>query len=359
MSDRDDRGGDAAAPAPRVIVMEMPDAPGAHGPGPPAPQVIATAETGRIVPAQGVPPAAAGAAPERQRRHGLAKKLGLSGLFAASCGWLGVDLYLWIASAFDHGPALGWTATAAAATGIAAAAAVIAHETRSYLALRNVAANQQRMAARDGGMRPADMQQAIRGVIAAIPADRETTAAIEAFQRKIRAHHSPAQQIELFSQTVMTLLDRRAESIVRRASARAFGIGAVSPTAVTDALFFLACSVRMVREIAACYGHRPTALATAHLLRRLLVEAGKLGAVDLAGATLSQHIGGAIAERVAARAAESVYAAQRMARLGLATMGLCRPVPFRPNEIPGILSSLIGNLFAQGPEQRPDEQAGR
>jgi uncharacterized membrane protein YcjF (UPF0283 family) len=50
-----------------------------------------------------------------------------------------------------------------------------------------------------------------------------------------------------------------------------------------------------------------------------------------------------------------MYAAQRMARLGLVTMGLCRPIPFRQNEIPGILSSLIGNLLAQRAETHQDE----
>jgi putative membrane protein len=157
----------------------------------------------------------------------------------------------------------------------------------------------------------------------------------------------------------MTTFDRHAEAIVRRAGARAFGITAISPTAITDALFFIACSVRMVREIAACYGHRPTAATTVHLLRRLMVEAGTLGAVDLAAATLTQHIAGAVAERVAANAAESMYATQRMARLGLVTMGLCRPIPFRPHEIPGILSSLIGNLFARGAESSRQDQGTR
>ena len=188
-------------------------------------------------------------------------------------------------------------------------------------------------------------------MIAEIPLDAETKPALEAFQRQLQQHHSPAQQIEIFSQTVMTPLDRRAEAIVRRASARAFGVTAISPTAVTDAAFFVAFSIRMVREIAACYGHRPTAVATVHLLRRLVVEAGKLGAVDFAGAALSQHIGGAIAERLATSAAESMYATQRMARLGLVTMSMCRPVPFRQNEIPGIMSSLIGNLFARSADK--------
>jgi putative membrane protein len=342
---------------PQVVVMETPRESGADAAEPLAPQVIATAQTGRIVTTAPAEPPPAAAVPGRRRHSSLTMKLGLAGLLAALCGWFGVDLYLWIASAFDFSTGLGWAAAAAAVAGIAAAGAMIAYEMKGYLALKNVEANQQRLAVRWETMRPFDMQEAIRGVIAGIPTDREGKAAIERFQRKVQRHHSPAQQIELFSQTVMAPLDRRAEAIVRRASARAFGITAISPTAITDALFFIACSVRMVREIAACYGHRPTAFATAHLLRRLVFEAGKLGAIDFAGATLTQHIGAAVAERVAASAAESVYAAQRMARLGLVTMGLCRPIPFRRNELPGILSSLIGNLFARSAETRQGEQS--
>jgi len=29
------------------------------------------------------------------------------------------------------------------------------------------------------------------------------------------------------------------------------------------------------------------------------------------------------------------------------TMGMCRPIPFQRDELPGILSSLIGGLLAQ------------
>jgi putative membrane protein len=311
-----------------------------------APRVVPMAETGRIIPPPPaeVQPTVAGVG--RRRRYSLMMRLGLTGLIAAFWVWLGIDLYLWIAAAFDKSTALGWAGAAAIAAGLAAAAAIIGHEATSYLALKTVEATQQRLAAPWATIRLSDAQKAIQAAIADIPKDRESCAAVESFQQKVKRHHTPGQQLELFSQTVMKPLDQRAEAIVRRAGARAFGITAISPSAITDAIFFIACSVRMVREIASCYGHRPSAFATAHLLRRLVVEAGKLGVVDLAGATLSQHIGGAIAERVATSAAESLYAAQRMARLGLMTMGLCRPIPFRPNELPAIFSSLIGNLFA-------------
>lgn len=316
-----------------------------------APTVFATEETERIVPRERAvvtPPRATLAMSGRRDRW---VRLGLWGVGIALAGWLGVDAYLWISNAFASSATLGSVATAAVAAGLAGASLVIGREMKSFFALKSVEANQQRFA--QEGLRPSEMRDAIRSVLAGVPKDRAIEAAIEAYQRQAQPHHTPAQQLELLSRTVMTPLDRRAEAVVRRATARAFGITAVSPTALTDAVFFIAMSVRMVRGIAACYGHRPTAAATAHLLRRLVVEAGRLGAVDLAGMTLTQHIGGAVAERLAANTAESMYAAQRMARIGLITMGMCRPVPFQPHEVPGLFSSLIGNLFGRKPDNEP------
>jgi len=315
----------------------------------PKPNVFATAETERIVPPERSPVTQTSRAVATPRRSDGWVRLGLYGVGVALAGWLVVDAYLWINSAFASSPALGWAATAFAVAGIGGAALVIGRELKSYFALKSVEANQQRFA--EEGLRPDDMRHAIRDVLAVIPRDRETEAAIDTYQRQAQPHHTPAQQLELLSRTVMTPLDRRAEQVVRRATARAFGITAVSPTALTDALFFIAMSVRMVRGIAACYGHRPTAAATTHLLRRLLVEAGRLGAVDLAGMTLAQHLGGAVAERLAANTAESIYASQRMARIGLITMGMCRPAPFQPHEVPGLYSALIGNLFTGKPDR--------
>ena len=176
--------------------------------------------------------------------------------------------------------------------------------------------------------------------------------AIEAFQRQAQAHHTATQQIEILARIVIGPLDRRAQAHVRTAVVRAFGITAISPTALSDSLFFLACGVRMVRAIATCYGHRPTATATIHLLRRLVFEAGKLGAVDIASTTLMQHLGGAVTERVATSAADALYAAYRMARLGIVVMELCRPIPFRDDDVPSV-ASLVGNVVRRRPEQGP------
>jgi putative membrane protein len=310
----------------------------------PGPAVFASEETARIVPAQRSAPRTA---PARVRRWDRGVRLGLWGVGLGLAGWLCLDSYWWVADAFARGAGFGALAASVVTIGVGGAALIVARELQGFLALRRVEHDQERLEQAQSRAGSAEMREAIRRVLAALPKDRETEAAIETYQRQAQTHHTPAQQIELLSRTVMRPLDRRAESVVRRATTRAFALTAIAPTALIDTVLFAALSVHMLRGIAACYGHRPTLAATAHLIRRLVFEAGKLGAVGLAGMALTQHLSGAFAERIATDAAQSVYAGQRMARVGLLAMGLCRPVPFQAEEAPGIMSSLIGSILAR------------
>ncbi len=286
-------------------------------------------------------------APAKPRRRDRWIRLGLWGVGVSVAGWLGIDSYFWITDAFARSNTFGYLASGVVAAGVGGAALIIGRELKSFFALRSVEHNQERLEHVGAGLSATQMRDAIRQVIASVPKDRESEAAIETYQRQAQAHHTPAQQVELLSRSVMPPLDRRAQAVIRRATTRAFAMTAIAPTALIDTVLFAALSIRMVRGIAASYGHRPTAAATVHLLRRLVVEAGKLGAVGLAGMALTQHLSGAVLERLAADSAESMYAAQRMARIGLITMGMCRPVPFQEGEAPGVFSSLLGDLFAQ------------
>jgi putative membrane protein len=332
-----------APPAARVIEVDAADD---FAPRQPlGPQIIPTERTERVTPSEPVPvPVVAREAPRRRDR---VMTFGLAGVAVLFVGWLAVDAVGWIAAAFERSAALGVLAATAVTAGVAGAGAVIARELGSLFRLKSVEAIHRRFA--DDRVLPADSRKAISDVLAVVPRGREIDAAVEAFQRQVQLHHGTAQQIEILSRTVMKPLDRAAEAHVRTAVLRAFGITAISPTALTDAVFFLACGVRMVRGIAASYGHRPTAATTIHLLRRLVVEAGKLGAVDIASASLVQHLGGAVTERLATSAADALYAAYRMARLGIIVMDLCRPIPFRENEVPSV-TSLVGNVLRRRSE---------
>ena len=272
-------------------------------------------------------------------------------LGVAITGWFIVDAYWWIAAAFERSTMLGTLAATAVVAGVAGAGTIIAREVTSLWRLRNVETIRERFRSRTSS-RPHDARKTIADILAVVPRERETQAAIEMFQRQVQPHHNVAQQVEILSRTVMKPLDARAEEHVRAAVLRAFGITAISPTALSDALFFLAVGVRMVRRIAATYGHRPTTAATIHLLRRLVVEAGKLGAVDIASTSIAQQLGGAMAERLATTAADAFYASYRMARLGVIVMDMCRPIPFRDDEVPKI-TPMVTNVIRQRSEQAP------
>ena len=332
MSDQTDPG---AAPMARVIEVDVAEDRAPRRPL--APRIIPTERTEPVTPSEPAPVAVV--APDAPRRRDRVMTFGLAGVAALFVGWLAVDAVGWIAAAFERSTALGVLAATAVTAGVAGAGAVIARELGSLFRLRSVEAIHRQLA--DQRALPTE---AIGAVLAVVPREREIDAGIEAFQRQVQLHHGTAQQIEILSRTVMKPLDRRAEAHVRTAVVRAFGITAISPTSLTDAVFFLACGVRMVRAIAASYGHRPTAATTIHLLRRLVLEAGKLGAVDIASASLVQHLGGAVTERLATSAADALYAAYRMARLGIIVMDLCRPIPFQENEVPSV-TSLVGNVL--------------
>jgi putative membrane protein len=331
--------------SPRVMEVDAPDD---MPPRMARPQVIVTDLAERITPTE--PTVVLAPVQPAPRGRDRVITWGLAGVAAFFAGWLVVDAIGWITAAFERSTTLGMLAAAAVAAGLAGAGTVIGRELGSLFRLRSVEAIHRRFA--DDRVSPIDARNAIAEVLAVVPRERETEAAIAAFQRQVQLHHTTAQQAELLSRTVLKLLDRRAEAHVRTAVLRAFGITAISPTALSDAAFFLALGVRMVRGIAASYGHRPTAATTAHLLRRLVLEAGKLGAVDIASASLVQQLGGAVAERVATSAADAVYAAYRMARLGIIVMDLCRPVPFSEGDVPSV-ASLVGNAIKRRTDPRP------
>src|SRR3974377_1994462 len=110
---------------PRVVMLDIPDKSDALATDALTPQVIAKTQTGRVVQVASVEAQLVPAESGRLRRRSPIMKLGLIGLTVSLIGWLGVDSYLWIASAFERNVTIGWVTIAAATTGIAGAGLVI------------------------------------------------------------------------------------------------------------------------------------------------------------------------------------------------------------------------------------------
>ena len=303
------------------------------------PRVIETEKTGRLE--LGVPalPEPSRLSPPSLRSHSpIAVAATGIGILVASV--VGIDLVQFIDGAFAHGTELGVTAAAAVVAGCGGAGYWLVAELRGLLRLRSA----ERLRRLIPVAVSSELKREIGAAAAIVARDPLLGEAVGRYRAVLEPHHSGRDALELFSRFVLAPADRLAETAIRRAATQAFAINAVSPTALLDTLLFAARAMRLIREIAEIYGQRPGLAGTVHLLRRLISGAGLVGAVDLVGGVLVQQLGGAVFERLSASAAESAYAAQKMARLGILAMALCRPVDFQPGEIPSLRRLVSGLL---------------
>src|SRR6266403_635392 len=309
------------------------------------PRIVETEETGRldlrlpVVPDESLAPA-----PPRRVPSPFA--VAMTGLGILVVGVAGIDLAQFVDDAFAHGTGVGVLAAVAVAAGAGGAGYWLIAELRGLLRLRSA----ERLRRLIPSALASELKQEIDAAASIVGRDPLLSEAVASYRAVLEPHHTGGGALDLISRFVLAPADRLAQAAIRRAAAQAFVINAVSPTALLDTLLFAARALRLIREIAEIYGQRPGLAGTVHLLRRLASGAGMVGAVDLVGGILVQQLGGAVMERLSASAAESAYAAQKMARLGIIAMALCRPVDFRSGEVPS-LRSLVSGLLKPGAAQ--------
>jgi putative membrane protein len=304
------------------------------------PRIVETGETGRLD--LTLPPTAepsfVTAAPARRFPSPFA--VAMTGLAILAAGVAAVDLMQFIGGAFGHGRTLGTLATAAVVAGVGGALYWLTAELRGLWRLRSAERLRRLIPSALGG----ELKQEIAAAVAILARDRLLVEPVARYRAVLEPHHTGRDALDLFSRFVLTPADQLAQAAIRRAAAQAFAINAISPTALLDTLLFAARAMRLIREIAEIYGQHPGFAGTIHLLRRLASGAGLVGAVDIVGGVIVQQLGGAVLERLSASAAESAYAAQKMARLGILAMASCRPVEFRPGEAPSLRGLVSGLL---------------
>ena len=149
--------------------------------------------------------------------------------------------------------------------------------------------------------------------------------------------HGDDDALLIFRHAVLEPLDQAAyRAVARAARATALGVS-VSPVASIDAALTVWRCMKMVREVAQIYGLRPGAMATMVLMRRLLFGALQSAAVDVLGDAWVELLGSRFASVLSARLGEGVFAAVRVARLGILAVEQCRPLPFTEADRPSLM----------------------
>ena len=144
-------------------------------------------------------------------------------------------------------------------------------------------------------------------------------------------------------------LDALARAEVEAAARQVATVTALIPLALADVAAALVSNLRMIRRVAEIYGGRAGSLGSWRLLRRVFLSLVATGAVALTDDLIGSFAGGGILARVSRRFGEGVVNGALTARVGLAAIEICRPMPFVAAERPGVsvtvsraLAGLLG-----------------
>ncbi|WID97618.1 TIGR01620 family protein [Bosea vestrisii] len=147
--------------------------------------------------------------------------------------------------------------------------------------------------------------------------------------------------------SLLAPLDALAQAQVAQAARRVSLVTAVSPRALVDVVFVLVACARLLRAIATVYAGRPGTLGLLRLARQVLGHLVVTGGIAAGDAVIQQVLGQGLAARLSAKLGEGVLNGLLTARIGLAAIAVCRPLPFVEEKPPG-LSDVAGDLSGWG-----------
>ncbi|TNC68817.1 YcjF family protein [Rubellimicrobium roseum] len=329
-------------PRPRgPVVIEIEDAP------PPAPEAAPPVpEPG--VPAQ--PPAMAramrmAARPRSRLAAWFWSLLGSFLLFALS-----VAAWDWVTSLLERHPVLGGIATALL-FGLCLVALVIAG--REALAIRRLAridAVQRDAAAALASGSLSQAREVAEGLLR-LYAGRDGLGRAATRLRERQGEIFDADGLlRLAEAELLAPLDAAAEREVAQAARQVAAVTAVVPLPLADVAAVLGANLRMIRRIAEVYGGRSGTIESWRLVRGVMTHLVATGAVAVGDDLIHGVAGGTVLSRLSRRFGEGVVNGALTARVGVAAIEVCRPLPFLAREAPsvtGLLGGALRGLFGR------------
>jgi putative membrane protein len=147
---------------------------------------------------------------------------------------------------------------------------------------------------------------------------------------------------------LMQPLDAAATKEIEAAARQVATVTALVPLALADVVVALTANIRMIRRVAAIYGGRSGTLGSWRLLRAVMAHLVATGAVAIGDDMIGSVAGGSVLSKLSRRFGEGVVNGALTARVGVATIEVCRPLPFnrakRPS-VSGLVKRALTGLF--------------
>ncbi len=154
----------------------------------------------------------------------------------------------------------------------------------------------------------------------------------------------------LAERELLAPLDGQAMAEIEAASRQVATVTAFVPMALADVLAALTMNLRMIWRISEIYGARSGSIGNWRLTRIVLGHLVATGAVSVGDDLIGSVMGGSVMGKISRRFGEGVINGALTARVGVAAMDVCRPVPFghdaRP-KVTQLVKRALAGLFTR------------
>ncbi len=146
-------------------------------------------------------------------------------------------------------------------------------------------------------------------------------------------------------------LDAAATREVETAARHVATVTALVPLALADVVAALTANLRMIRRVSEIYGGRAGTIGSWRLARAVMTHLVATGAVAVGDDLIGSITGGGLLSKLSRRFGEGLVNGALTARVGVAAMEICRPLPFvsakRPS-VTGLVRRALTGLFGIG-----------
>lgn len=240
---------------------------------------------------------------------------------------LSVAAWEFVANLLARNTILGGIALALTALAVLALLLLAGREALAFARLARIETLRDRVAAAHSG--PLGDARAAAGAVQRLYAGRADLAWARARTLERQAEVFDADATLALTETeLMGPLDEAARREIETAARQVALATALIPLTLADMAAALYANLRMVRRLAELYGGRAGSLGSWRLMRRVFVHLIATGALALTDDLIGTVAGGGLLSKVSRRFGEGVVNAALTARVGIAAMELCRPMPF-------------------------------
>ena len=247
-------------------------------------------------------------------------------------------------------PLLGWLAVVLIAAFLLACLAIVLRELVALSRLTRIDTLRERAAAVSDVTSARAFAGALSGFYAGRP---DTRWGREALEGRLGDLFDADAVIAAAERDLLAPLDAAATREVEAAARQVALVTAVVPLAFADVAAALGANLRMIRRIALVYGGRAGTLGSWRLARVVLAHLAATGAVAVGDDLIHSVAGGGLLAKLSRRFGEGMVNGALTARVGVAAMEVCRPLPFThstPPRITEVIGRALTGLFGQKDE---------